>query len=211
MPKPKNILYTFATPSATFFASNVTGATWSLTNTTTGDNVGHLVIIKNNSATNHSGKTALLTGTDENNDTQTETITLPTGSATVTSTKYFTTLTSVVPSATIGANTMDIGIQTAGGAMSHWFPLNYRDRIGKPSFVCTVTGTINYTIQQTQNNIFNPILPTTFADIDDTTFVSAATSQNGAYETTPTAMRIKINSYSTGATLKFDLIDSASE
>ena len=208
MPRPINRLYTFATPSATFFASNVTGAIWILTNTTIGDNTGHLIAIKNDSVTDHSGKTALLTGTDENNNLQTETITLPTGSTTVTSTKYFKTLTSIIPSASIGADTMDIGIASSGSAMSQWFPLNYHDRKGRVSFVCTVTGTINYTIQQTQNNIMQSVYPTTFANIDDTTLINATTSQNGAYETTPTAIRIKINSYSTGATLKFDLLDA---
>lgn len=96
----------------TGFLSNATGSTWTLTATVTADGLAHKVTIKNDSATNHSAKTALLTGTDSADAAQTETVALPNSSATVTSTKSFKTLTTVVPSATIGGDTMDIGWAT---------------------------------------------------------------------------------------------------
>lgn len=206
MPRSKTKVYTPSNVSATYFISNATGATWTLTNTATPDNLAHKVSIHNDSATDHSGKTALLTGTDENGNNQTETLALPGSSATVTSTKYFQTLTSVIPSATIGADTMDIGYTSA--FISQWFLLNYHDRQGRASFVCTVTGTINYTVQQTQDNIYDDTYSAIFANIDDTTLVNATTSQNGGYETTPVAIRIVINSYSSGASLRFDLLNT---
>lgn len=95
--------------NATGFASNVTGATFTLSATNSADNLAHQVTVKNDAATDHSGKTILLTGTDADGKVLTETLTGPAGTATVTSTNYFLTLTSAVPSATIGADTFDIG------------------------------------------------------------------------------------------------------
>lgn len=113
---PFNSNFTVDAASLTRFLSNATGLTWTLTETTTVDGLAHQVTIRNDSATDHSGKTAVLTGTDFLGNALTETLALPGTSATVTSTKYFKTLTSVVPSATIGADTMDIGIAATARA-----------------------------------------------------------------------------------------------
>lgn len=123
------------------FKSNVTGATWTLTNTTAGDGKAHKVTIKGDAATDHSLKTAALVGTDANGLAQTETINLPNGTATVTSTKEFLTLTSVTPSATIGGDTMDIGIAsrmpTAAAGYRGKFRLEGRPSVGKDLlYVC---------------------------------------------------------------------------
>jgi len=101
------------------FAAGVTGATFAMATTATSDGLGHLVTVLNNTATDHSAKTIALVGTDENGNVQTETIAAPGTSATVTSTKYFKTLTSATPSATIGADTFDIG--WAAGSRGAWF------------------------------------------------------------------------------------------
>src|SRR5574337_64867 len=96
--------------SAIGFKSNATGATWTLTATTPNDGLAHKVTIANDSATDHSAKTAVITGTDANNNALTETVNLPAASpAVVTSTKFFKTVTSIVPSATIGGDTMGLG------------------------------------------------------------------------------------------------------
>lgn len=108
-----------AAASLTGFASNVTGASFTLTATEVGDSLGHLVTVRNDSATDHSAKTLTLVGTDENGNAQSETINAPGSAATVTSTKYFKTLTSVTPSATIGADTFDIG--WAANSRGPWF------------------------------------------------------------------------------------------
>jgi len=201
----KTKTFTPSNENTTYFLSNATGATWTLTNTSTPDSIAHQVSIKNDSATDHSDKTALLTGTDENGVAQTETVTLPTGSATVESTKYFKTLTSIVPSATIGADTMDIGY--VDEISTNWFQLDHAKKRKTVAFNIIIAGTINYTVQQTLQNI-----QTTGRDSvnwlnhDDTSLVSATTSQNGNYDFTPSAMRIIINSYSSGATLQVSII-----
>lgn len=126
------------------FAAGVTGAAFTLTATAPTDGLGHLVTVLNNTANTHAGKTIAIVGTDENGNTQNETITGPAGNATVTSTKYFKTLTSVTPSATIGADTFDIG--WAAGSRGPWFQ---PDMNGGGEFNigigCTVvSGTPNY-------------------------------------------------------------------
>lgn len=95
------------------YKTAATGATWTLTTTTAGDGAGHLTTIKNNSTNNHSGKTALITGTNSMGEPQTETITLPASSETKTGAKYFKTISTIVPSSSIGADTMELGWSAA--------------------------------------------------------------------------------------------------
>lgn len=191
--RPVRFTYTPADASLTRFASNVTGATWTLTNTTTSDGYAHTVTIRNDSGTDHSGKTALLTGTNADGYAQTETMALPGASLTTTSTKYFKTLTSIVPSATIGADTMDIG-QGAGFA-SGVIGLDWRS--GIVGFTAVVSGTINYTIQYTASDIqdeddhdFN------WLSSDDAAVVGATTSKSSNFVAVPMGMRFIANSQS---------------
>ena len=100
--------YNSAAASVAGLASNVTGATWALSANSAGDSIAHKITIKGDMATNHSAQTAVITGTFYGTP-KSETINLPNGVATVTTTGYFDTVTSVVPSATIDADTMDIG------------------------------------------------------------------------------------------------------
>lgn len=149
--RPRRFIYTLAAANLTGFASNATGATWPLTATTAGDGVAHPVTIRNDSVTDHAAKTVILTGTDANGQPQTETMNLPAGSATVTSTKYFLTLTSVVPSATIGADTMDIGWTAL--AQTPIFPVDHAKLTG-PVLSVGVGGTITFVGQQTATPIY---------------------------------------------------------
>ncbi len=199
---PIRYLFTPANASLTGFASNVTGATWTLTASAATDSLAHRVSIRNDTANSHAGKTALLTGTDQDGLPQTETITLPAGNATVESTKYFKTLTSVVPSATIGADTMDIG--WVDEFVSPTIGLDRNAGIVGVNTI--VTGTISYTVQQT----FNDIQTLTRSSInwmnnDDTALVNATVNTNGNYIASVIATRVVINSYSSGATLGFNV------
>lgn len=194
---PKRITFTPADASLTGFASNVTGATWTLSNNATTDKLAHQVSIKNDSATDHSAKTAVLVGTDEDDMELTETVNLPAGSATIESTGYFKTLTSVTPSATIGADTMDIG--WVDEFVSQTIPFNHRGGLATLDFV--VSGTINYTAQYTTNLIEKDNKPWTWKDSNDTNIVGATANKTSALEFPVMANRLKINSYSSGATI----------
>jgi len=130
-----------ANANLTGFASNMTGAgPWTMTTTNSGDSLAHQVSIRNDSANNHAGKTVTLVGTDANGRPQTEVVTGPGGSATVESAKYFLTLTTATPSATIGADTFDFGWVDEWTTPS--IPLNWRLNAGSNWFL-DVTGTIS--------------------------------------------------------------------
>lgn len=193
--RPNVIDIDVADADLTGFLSNATGATWTLTATAPTDGLAHQVSIRNDTANDHSAKTAVLTGTDANNAVLTETVTLPAGSATVESTGYFKTLTTVVPSATIGADTMDIGwVDEVSSA-------TYQIDWCSP-YACNisvdVTGTIDFTVQET------------FVDIQNTTplWVNISALASKTADTTSvaavgaTAIRVIVNSYSTTAELQ---------
>ena len=203
--RPTTINYDLETESLTGFASNVTAAAWTLTATSVADGTARRVSIRNDSAVDHSLKTALLTGKDENNNTQTETVNLPGASLTITSTKYFKTLSSVVPSATIGANTMDIGF--VDELVTPAIMLNHYAQRGV-AFHVEVTGTINYTVQQTLDDLQDSAAVISWSNHDSAALVGATTSKNGSYEYIPRAMRVLVNSHSAGAEIKLNVIQA---
>lgn len=201
MPVQKLIDLDVADANLTGFASNVTGAAFTLTNTATTDGLAHQVSIKNDSATNHSGKTVTLVGTDADGMPQTEVVTGPAGTATVESTLYFKTLTSATPSATIGADTFDIG--WVDEIASKTIMLNRHAGFGAMIQV-DVTGTLDATIQvsggrrleYTGQNSW-PWIATT-----NTNLVGFTADAVGDIEPQMNACRILFNSYSSGAELQ---------
>lgn len=173
MPQPIYLDLDPANASLTGFASNVTGATFTITTTATTDGLAHQVSIRNDTANDHSGKTITLVGTDADGRAQTETIAGPSGSATVESTKYFKTLTSATPSSTIGADTFDIGwvdeFTTPTIVLNHYS--------SNPATVqVTVTGTINYDVEATLSDPFvtTNSAPFDFDDQEDLDWVNDA-------------------------------------
>lgn len=114
-----------------------------------GDGLGHLITILGNAATNHSGKTFTVAGTDPNDQPQSEGIAGPNGNVTVTTTKYFKTVTSVTVSSTTGADTFDIGWTAASvGAMI--YPQDSRSPAINIGIFCRVpSGTPGYGVQYT--------------------------------------------------------------
>ncbi len=195
--KYNQITFTPADANLTGFASNVTGAAFVLTATTSGDSLAHQISIRNDSVTDHSGKTLAAVGTDQDGRAQTETITAPGTSATVESTKYWLTLTSLTPSATIGADTFDIGWVDEFATKT--LPLNWRG--GNAALDINVSGTINYDLEQTFDDIQ---VKTTAFDwtVDNTTTQSSQTAdQPVLYRAHPKGIRLKINSYSSGASI----------
>lgn len=101
--------YTSLAANLTGFAASVTGSTFTLTNTTIGDDLAHLVTIDNLTNNSHADKTITVVGTNAHGAPLTETITGPGPNQTVSTTHHFLTLTSVTPSSTIGADTFAIG------------------------------------------------------------------------------------------------------
>jgi hypothetical protein len=193
--RPKTIDIDVANASLTGFASNVTGAAFTITTNATTDGLAHQVSILNDSATDHSAKTVTLVGTDANGKALTEVVTGPNTSATVESAGYFKTLTSATPSATIGADTFDIG--WVDEVASQIIPLNWRSSEAANISV-DVTGTINFTVQET----FVDIQTQTPVWVDITALASKTADTTSVATVGATAVRIIVNSYSSGAELQ---------
>jgi len=191
------ITFTPADANLTGFASNVTGAAFTLIATSSGDSLAHQVSIRNDSATDHSGKTIALVGTDADGRAQTETVTGPAGSATVESTLYFLTLTSATPSSTIGADTFDIG--WVDEFTTKTIPIDWRG--GNANLTIDLTGTINYDLEQTTDDIQFKTTAFTWSVDNAATQSAQTTGQSVLYNAHPRGVRLKINSYSSGATI----------
>lgn len=156
------------------------------------------------SGDNLSGLTITVTGTDADDNAQTEDITGPNNN-TVESTKYYKTVTDVAASATLGSNTLDIGY--VDEAVSPSIPLNY-ERDVPSNFSLDVTGTIDVDVQFTMCDISDRL---NYADqeayqwLEPSTSLAAETADSAAaiqIASGYTAARVQVNSYSTGAELQ---------
>lgn len=188
--------YAPADASLTGFASNVTGAAFTLTASESGDGLAHQVSIRNDSATDHSGKTVTLVGTDHLGRALTEVVTGPAGSATVESTGYFLTLTSATPSATIGADTFDIG--WVDEFVTPAIAMNWRGGVG--ALQVAITGTISIDLESSNSDIQNSTAAALWL-VDSTANTAITASQWSTFNATPRFIRAKAGSYSSGATV----------
>lgn len=202
MAQPKLIDIDVADANLTGFASNVTGASFTITTTATTDGLAHQVSIRNDTANDHSAKTITLVGTDADGYAQTEAVTGPGNGATVESTKYFKTLTSATPSATIGADTFDIG--WVDEVASRTIMLDRTKGFGAMCQV-DVTGTLDYTIQVSISHRSTYAGQASFAWVATTNTVHVASTADkiGDIEPQITAARLILNSYSSGAELQW--------
>lgn len=204
MVRPFNKLFTFANSSTNYFANDVTGTSLALVQTATPDGLAHKVTVLNNSGIDHSGKTITIVGTNSDGGTQTETIAGPDAgvAATVTSTYYYKTVTSVTFSSTIAPGTVDVSYSTAFASPT--YPLNWRG--GLPIIDVIVSGTINYTVQFT-NDLVNQgdSSPYSWLSNAGSPLTGATSSQSDVWAGVPVAARLITSSYSNGATAEFQI------
>lgn len=146
------------------------------------------------SAGNDSVNTFAVVGTDHSGNPIAETITGP-NTATVTSILTYKKITSIsISGAAVGAIT--VGNSQSGSspaiALDPWaFP--------QVAIQCSVSGTVNYTVQQTLDNPNDPVNPIARANIQwvnhpDTNLVGATATVQGNYGYAPLYMRLVINS-----------------
>lgn len=137
--------------------------------------------------------TFVLTGTGATGQVQSETI--AGAAATAVSVLMYATVTSVSIS---GAASGTIRVGTNGVAASKW--IKFDDWApGLVAIQNTVSGTVNYTVQQTMDNpnsATNPVSPSavTWVASSDTTVVGATTTQQTNYVFAPAFMRVLLNS-----------------
>jgi len=190
--------YTPEAANLTGFLSNATGASWPLTTVTSGDGLSHKVTIRNDAATDHSGKTAAIVGKDADGFVQTETLTMPAGAATVTSAKFYSSLVSVTPSATIGADTMDIG----------WTAVSVTPTIGLEKYstvsaaaTIDISGTIDFTAYESAS-AFNDTPAQNGSWTSITALAAKTADTTSATTVSMQCFRAGVNTVTAGATMK---------
>lgn len=210
--RPKQFTMTLVTPSATnICASQTPGGAGNLTINGTlasGGAVamsdGYLLTIV--SGADISNRTLTVTGTDADGQAQTETITGP-NVTTVTGTKYFKTVSQIAIS---GAAAGALTVGTSDAAVLKTVPVSnrfhYSEVIG---LMVDVTGTANYTVQYTMQDVQNSAQPSTLTWLSHDTMVAATADAGGNFVVPISALRMKVNSYSAGAILKLDMLHTS--
>jgi len=130
----------------------------------------------------------------------TETLSGPNNN-TVETSNYFYVITSIAADGAVGTNTEAGPVDEAVTAT---IPLNTRG--GDVGLTCYVTGTVNYTIEYTSDDVQTAAeYPYQWINHDDSSLVNATATQSGNFLIAPIACRLKINSYSTGAAVQFNI------
>ena len=200
--RPITVSYTPAAALTTHFATGLTGAgPFTPTTTTTGDNLAHLVTIT--SAANISGSVLTIIGTDADGHTQTEDITGP-NIGTSTGTKHFLTISSITADVSLGANTMDVGISAV--SVGPTIPLNWRSNAFSVSLFVDISGTINYTVQHTFQNVYAAGDPAQGTWMSHSSLASKTADTDGNYAFPVMGTRVIVNSVTAGATYAFTIL-----
>lgn len=157
-------------------------------------NAAYLVTVT--STGNDSTRTYIITGTNSSGVAMTETVTGP-NTTTISTTRYFKTVTdvSVAGGGTVG--TIRVGFGTAGVA-----PPIILDIHGRPdvSLQVVVSGTVTWTLQQTLDSLWDISNPTWFSH-PDPNMVAQTINRQGNYAYVPAAVRLLITSGTGTATL----------
>lgn len=197
--RPVVLSYTPADDDTNGFASAVTGTSgvaFTLDEATTpGDGMAHLVIITPSGSV--SGNYTIA-GTDAEGRTQSETLATDTVNA-VTSVKYYKTLTSVLAPSGIGAETVDIG--WTDDIISPMVVTNWRQNPFSISVGVDISGTINYDVQHTFDDIFN-VAASAVSWFDHSSIAAKTADADGNYAFPVRAIRLLLNSLTTGATIE---------
>jgi hypothetical protein len=152
-------------------------------------------------ADDQSGATYTFTGTDADDNALVEAIAGPTASGTVTTTGYFKTITSVAIASPAAGSTVDVG--TVDEVESKIYFLDRRSKEGAGLGVL-VTGTVNYTVEETFRDIHG--LGTDTDNFVDIAALADKTAELGESATKgASAIRVVFNSYTDGAEIQVDV------
>lgn len=136
------------------------------------------------------GKTITLTGTDYNGVSQSETIAAVSASTAQSVLDYKTVTAISISAGAAGA----IIVGTSSVASTPWVPL---DHYGRPevSLQANVTGTVNYTVQQTVETPYvSDKSGIVWVNHPDVNLVSATATKQGNYAYLPACVRLTLNS-----------------
>ena len=168
---------------------------------TSADGLAHQVSITDTATQDQSDSTFTITGTDADGNAQTEAVTGPGAGATVESTKYWLTITSVAISGGDANDTVDMG--TVDEVMTPTYMLDRHANLAA-TYAYTETGTANWDIDECFQDMGTVSSPAQNARW--LTKVSGATaSAVTAGTANATAIRAIFNSYTNGAELQVDV------
>lgn len=160
-----------------------------------------------------SGITYTVTGTSRTGAALTETMQGVNNPSTIITTQDFKTVTAVTHSGSV-AGTVTVGTSNATTSMSsEWMVLDTACNPMQEGIAVFVTGTANYTVEYTYddpNNPYSGTFPTAFNITSGslTSKTGNADSQGNKFDWPIFAVRLTINSYTAGATIKMIVIQA---
>ena len=172
-----------------------TGAATAPTTTTTSDGLAHFVTLTSPVQDTLAGINFTIVGTDPDGHSISETIAGPASATTVTSTKFFKTIVTIQPSATMGALTLAVGIAVT--AITPTIALT--NSVAAAGMTVAVTGTVNYTMYETFSNVYVHSANSVSTPITALTAKTANTSGNSSVSAT--GVILLINSVTANATV----------
>jgi len=191
------------TSTVWFNASGLTstGAAVAVTQTSTQDSLAHRVTLTAPVQATLAGVKFTIVGTNANGAAQSELIAAgPASGATVSGTKFFLTVETIQPDATMGTKVLAVGLLAE--AVGHWN--NLENTMSAPMVMVGVTGTIDYSVYQTPANIFDaPERDAVYTTIGmPITGLSAVTANVlAAGGESCRAIMLRVNSFTAGATI----------
>ena len=205
--RPLYLSFTPTNTSTTRFGTGLTaasGAALPITQTAVQDALAHKIIITPTGAVTGN---YVLTGTDADGQTQTETLATDAANA-VTSAKYYKTLTSVLAPSGLGAETVSIGFTSAFASKT--IPLEIYLQGQTVNCQVNVTGTANFDIEDTMDDIRASYSPgpsqEDYVWLNDANFTNKSASLSAPLAVVARAIRFAVNSYTNGVVIELDVI-----
>lgn len=153
---------------------------------------------------NDTGITFTVNGTNRNGNTLTEAVTGASGAA-ATTTQDFATVTSVTHTGSV-ATTVTVG--TSGVGSSQWFAVDWRANPISIGIGVVVSGTINYTVEYTYDNVNTPYTGTFPTVFSLTALASKAANTDSSITEPVRALRLTQNSFTNPGTAKMIVLQA---
>lgn len=168
---------------------------------TSSDGLGRRIQFTDTSTTDQSGATFTVIGTNNNDEAITEDRSGPGSGATVTTTKYFKTVSAINITSGAGSATVDVGTADECEA---FVALNHR-ATEDTGVQTTVTGTIDYDIQVTYKNILGDGFDSGDWDVV-TAFDGKTANVRNTLPKQAVAMRVVVNSFTDTAEIQVHVV-----
>jgi len=198
------------TSATNIAAAQTIGAAGNLVLTATAaaiDTSGAARIILFTTTENDSSINATITGLDSNGNAISETLALPNNTTGV-STKAYNSISQIAVSSAIASNISVGTTNTTLTAIDKLIALDFYNRVA-PQVAVEVTGTINYTIAETFDQIMDGTVTANKAIMFKPTALASKTSNTVAQlDIGATGVQVQVNSFTNGATLTARIIQS---